>query len=79
MKDTEKVTISAFSSDYSDKAFAFHFGKNQREFVPKSQVKFIENKNGGAEFGEGIASRWFSIPVWLVNRLQGINFYTVLY
>lgn len=72
--DNQKVSISAFSSDYSDRAFAFYFGKNKKEFVPKSLVEFIENK-----FGEGIASRWFSIPVWLVNKLQGINYYTVLY
>jgi hypothetical protein len=71
----ETITISAFSEDFSEKSYKFHYGKNRFEFVPKSQVKFIENGNGKQEFGTGIESRYFELPIWLFNKLQGKEFY----
>ncbi|MDR2084322.1 MAG: hypothetical protein LBP67_04945 [Bacteroidales bacterium] len=77
MKTTETITISAFSEDYSEKAYKFYFANNQFEFVPKSQVKFLENSKGGEEFGEGIESRYFELPTWLFSKLKGVEFYGV--
>lgn len=71
------VTISAFSENYNEKAYKLHFGSNQFEFVPKSQVKFIENAKGENTFGEGIESRFFEMPLWLVKKLKGTSFYTI--
>jgi len=74
---TNTTTISAFSEDYSEKAYKFHFSKNQFEFVPKSQAKFIETSNGNQEFGSGIESRFFEMPTWLVRKLRGIEYYGI--
>lgn len=75
MTTTEKITISAFSEDYSEKSYKFYFAKNQFEFVPKSQVKFIETSNGGSDFGTGIESRYFELPTWLLSKLRGVEYY----
>ena len=72
---TKKITISAFSENYSEKSYKFYFCNNNFEFVPKSQVKFIENSDGTLDFGEGIESRYFEIPVWLFSKLKGCEFY----
>ena len=72
------VTVSAFSSDYSDKAYKFHYGDNQYEFVPKSQVKFIESAKTGESFGEGVESRCFEMPAWLASKLKGAKFYSFM-
>ena len=72
---TKNITISAFSENYSEKAYKFYFGNNNFEFVPKSQVTFIENGNGTQDFGEGIESRFFEMPVWLFSKLKGCEFY----
>ena len=72
---TKNIIISAFSENYSEKAYKFYFGKNNFEFVPKSQVKFIENSDGTLDFGEGIESRFFEMPVWLFSKLKGCEFY----
>jgi hypothetical protein len=77
MKSTEKITISAFSEDYSEKSYKFYFANKQFEFVPKSQVTFLENSKGGEEFGEGIESRYFEIPTWLFSKLRGAEYYGV--
>ena len=72
---TKNITISAFSENYSEKAYKFYFGNNNFEFVPKSQVTFIENSDGTLCFGEGIESRYFEMPVWLFSKLRGCEFY----
>ena len=72
---TKNITISAFSENYSEKAYKFYFCNNNFEFVPKSQVTFIENSDGTLDFGEGIESRYFEIPVWLFSKLKGCEFY----
>ena len=72
---TEKITISAFSEDYSEKAYKFYYGNKNFEFVPKSQVTFVEHSNGSEDFGEGIESRYFEVPVWLFSKLKGCEFY----
>lgn len=77
MKNSDNITISAFSEDYSEKSYKFYFANNQFEFVPKSQVKFIEAEKTGSEFGPGIESRYFSIPLWLVKKLRGVEFYGI--
>lgn len=74
----DKITVSAYSSDYSDEVYKFHYGRNQFEFVPKSQAVFLETVTGETEFGEGIQSRYFEIPAWLANKLKGADFYTFL-
>ena len=73
----ETITISAFSEDYNEKSYKFHYGLNLFEFVPKSQVKFIETGKGAQEFGTGIESRFFEMPIWLFNKLQGQRFYGI--
>ena len=77
LNENKSVTVSAYSEDYSDKSYKFYFGKNQFEFIPKSQVNFIENKDGGNTFGSGIEPRYFEMPMWLVKKLQGVEFYTI--
>ena len=72
---TKNITISAFSENYSEKSYKFYFGNNNFEFVPKSQVTFIENSDGTLDFGEGIESRYFEIPVWLFSKLRGCEYY----
>lgn len=74
MAITNKITISAFSEDYSENAYKFYFA-NQFEFVPKSQVKFIESSNGSQDFGAGIESRYFELPIWLFSKLRGVEYY----
>ena len=69
------ITISAFSEDFSEKSYKFHYGKNLFEFVPKSQAKFIETIKGEEKFGTGIESRYFELPIWLFNKLKGKEFY----
>lgn len=70
----KNITISAFCEDYSLKAYKLYFG-NSFEFLPKSRVQFLENSNGDCNFGTGIESRYFKVPMWLFNRLHGVNFY----
>ena len=72
------IVISAYSEDYNEKSYKFHYGKNLFEFVPKSQVKFIEHSNGTTEFGEGIESRYLEMPNWLFDKLKGTNFYGIM-
>lgn len=74
-----KVSICVECSIYSDLAFVFYFGGSYREFVPRSVAKFVEQKNGSKCWGSGIAERWFSVPVWLYERLKGKSFYKVIY
>ena len=73
---TKKITVSAFSEDYNENSYKFHYGNKNFEFVPKSQVVFVEH-NGSTEFGTGIESRFFEMPVWLFARLKGIEFYGI--
>ena len=75
MKATEKITISAFSEDYSEKAFKFFYADKRFEFVPKSQVSFVECSNGSTEFGEGAENRYFEVPIWLFSKLKGCEYY----
>ena len=75
--NSNNVTLSAYSEDYSDKSYKFYFGNNNFEFVPKSQVEFLESEKTGENFGEGIQSRYFSIPKWLVYKLKGVEFYGI--
>lgn len=74
-KKIEKIAVSAFSEDYSEKAYKFYFANHQFEFVPKSLVSFSEDEKG-KEFGEGIKSRWFIMPVWLAKKLKGSEYYS---
>lgn len=73
----KKVTVSAFCEDYSLKAYKFWYADKKFEFVPKSQVNFIENSHGESSFGEGIESRYFEMPLWLFKKLQGVQYYGV--
>ena len=77
-KKVEVIVVSAYSEDYSEKAYKFIYANNKFEFLPKSQVKFVENSKGTAEFGEGVESRWFEMPLWLANKLKGIEFYSFM-
>lgn len=74
----EIVTISAFSEDYSEKAYKLYYANNQFEFIPKSFCKFIEAQKTGKDFGEGVESRYFEIPYWIYKNLKGVEFYSVL-
>lgn len=69
------VTISAFAVDYSEKAYKLLYA-NSFEFIPKSQCKFIESQKKGEEF-DNEGSNYFEIPLWLANRLKGINYYSI--
>ncbi len=78
MKTQKKITVSAFSEDYSEKAYKFYYANNQFEFVPKSQVTFLEAEKTGENFGEGIESRYFEMPLWLARKLKGHEFYSFM-
>ena len=65
----EKVTVSAYYKDYNEKAWKFLYGKNQCEFLPKSQVILIEKAGNTA---------YFEMPKWLADGLKGRNFYSFL-
>lgn len=71
------ITISAYSEDYNDKSYKFYYGQRNFEFVPKSQVEFVEHSNGSTNFGDGLESRFFKLPVWLFKKLKGIDYYGV--
>lgn len=73
---TNKIHVSAFSDDYNEKCFVFYYGQQRREYVPKSQTRFVEDDKGNTDFGKGIKSRWFEMPLWLAKKLQGTAFYT---
>jgi len=75
VKVTKMVVISAYSEDYSEKSYKFYYGQNNYEYVPKSQVKFVEHSNGTLEFGSQIHSRYFEMPLWLYSKLKGIEYY----
>ena len=78
MGEAKTVTVSAYSEDYSEKAYKFFYGNNNFEFVPKSQAKFLESSKTGEEFGEGVESRCFEIPTWLASKLKGASYYTFM-
>jgi len=71
---SQTITMSAFAEDYSEKAWKFLFGRNQFEFVPKSQAIFVESAKKGEEFDNG-GSNYFEIPLWLFKKLKGTEFY----
>ena len=84
IKVTSTITVSAFCEDYSPKAYKFLYAKDRYEFVPKSQVKFLERATSEnnqeldyEKFGEGVESRYFEMPLWLFSKLRGVEFYGV--
>lgn len=76
MEKKETIIFSAFSEDYSEKSYKLLFGKNQFEFVPKSQVRFIESQKKGNEFDNG-GSNYFEISKWLLKKLKGFQYYGI--
>lgn len=40
------VTISAYATDYNEKSYCLHYGRNEREFIPKSQASLVEAPDG---------------------------------
>jgi hypothetical protein len=74
----KSITISAFSADYTDRSYKFFYGNGNFELVPKSQVRFLEAAETGSDFGDGIQSRYFELPMSLFNKLKGINYYSIV-
>lgn len=75
--ENKTVVLSAYSYDYSEKSYKFMFGRNSFEFVPKSQVIFVENGKGGTDFDNG-NSNYFELPEWLYRKLKGVEFYGIV-
>jgi len=83
IKVTSIITVSAYCEDYSHKAYKFYFADTNYEFVPKSQIKFLERATSEnndfnldySEFGKGRESRYFEMPLWLFSKLKGHEFY----
>jgi hypothetical protein len=69
------VSISAFSEDFDNEHYRFWFADHQSELVPKSVCKFLEAQKTGENFGEGIESRWFEMPLDFAINLKGLKFY----
>jgi hypothetical protein len=71
----ELVHISAFSDDFDKDFYRFWFANQQSELVPKDICKFLEAQKTGKDFGEGIDSRWFELPLEVARELEGLKFY----
>lgn len=71
------ITVSAFSDDAGE-FYRFYYGANNFEDVPKSEVKFLEASKTGEDFGEGIESRYFEVPIEIFKELKGVEFYSIL-
>lgn len=76
---SKMVTISAFcKQNYSDKAMCLYYGKNGREWLPKSLCRVVEIENNREATPDEIQSVYIEVPMWIVMKLKGINFYSVL-
>lgn len=76
MKKTDVISMSAYATDYSDKAYKLWYAKNSFEFLPKSQAKMTEAPDGID--AEDPRSCWFEVPVWLAKKLKGTQYYSFL-
>lgn len=76
MKKTDVVSLNAYATDYSDKAYKLFYGKNSYEFLPKSKATLTEAPNG-IDTDEP-RSCWFDLPLWLAEKLKGSQYYTFL-
>lgn len=67
------VTISAFLSDYSEKAVKLHYA-NCSTFLPKSQIKVVEG-----ELTAEPKSIYIELPTWLLQKnSEVIPFITIM-
>lgn len=76
MKKTDLISMSAYATDYSDKAYKLWFLKNSYEFLPKSKATLTEAPDG-IDTSEP-RSCWFELPLWLAEKLKGAQFYAFL-
>lgn len=70
-----KVTMSAYATDYNEKCYKLHYGKNNFEFIPKSQCELVEAPNGIDN--KEPQSCYFELPMWLAKKLKGIDYYGI--
>lgn len=76
-KGCKMYHILAQSADYSEKAYVLLFGVGNSEFIPKSRCSFLQTAEGCQEYGHGFQKRWYTIPDWILKRLQGISDYKI--
>ena len=69
--------VLAQSADYSEKAYVLLFGCGESEFIPKSRCSFLQTAEGCQEYGYGFQKRWYTMPEWIIKRLQGIEDYKI--
>ena len=69
------ITLSAFATDYNDKCYKLHYANDKFEFIPKSKCTLDEAPKGINH--DTPESCYFTIPLWLAERLKGIDYYDI--
>lgn len=76
-KGCKMYHICAKSADYSPKAYVLLFGSASMEFIPKSRCSFLQTAEGCQEYGYGVSMRWYTIPEWILQKLNGKDEYKI--
>lgn len=76
-RDENFVHISAYATDYSEKAYKLWYADGRFEFIPKSMAMLTEAPKGIDR--DDPRSCYFRIARWLLPRLKGIEYYSVIW